>query len=170
VLAAGSWSTALARSVGVKLPMQPAKGYHIDLSNPDERPGTTCVLAERFVAVTPLGDGLRLAGTVELSGLNLRVDERRVGRLLTGARSFLNGLEEARVESTWCGLRPMTADGLPVIGRAPGVAGVVVATGHAMMGFLLGPLTGRLVSEIVMDGKTSLDVAELGADRFSAPA
>lgn len=166
VLAAGAWSAPLARSIGVRLPMQAGKGYHMDLTGLALRPGTTSVLAETFVAVTPLGNGLRLAGTVELSGLDTKVSRVRLERLRAGARDYLSGIDGATVEATWCGLRPMTADGLPAIGWAPGVDGVFVATGHAMMGFLLGPLTGRLAAEVLLDGRASLDLEPFRVDRF----
>jgi D-amino-acid dehydrogenase len=166
VLAAGVWTTPLARSIGVRLPMQAGKGYHVELSGTPHRPTTTCVLAETFVAVTPLDGGLRLAGTVELSGLNLQINRRRLAMLSRGAADYIRGIDRAEVRGTWCGLRPMTGDGLPIIGWAPGIRGVFVATGHAMMGFLLGPLSGRLVSEALLDGRMSLDVTALAADRF----
>lgn len=166
VLAAGCWTTGLAREIGVRVPMQAGKGYHLNLSDIESAPGTACVLAEVFVAVTPLDGGLRLAGTVEMSGLNLRMVERRLERLRSGARAYLRGIDEGRVESTWCGLRPLTSDGLPVIGWAPGVRNVFVATGHAMMGFLLGPLTGKLAGEALLGDPPSLDLAGLAADRF----
>jgi D-amino-acid dehydrogenase len=165
-LAAGSWTSRLARDIGVRVPLQAGKGYHVNLSGLPVRPGTTSVLAETFVAVTPLDGGLRLAGTVELSGLNLRIAPHRLARLSAGARDYLRGIDEARVESTWCGLRPLTPDGLPAIGWAPRARGVFIATGHAMMGFLLGPLTGRLVSEALLDGRLSLDAGAMRADRF----
>lgn len=166
VLAAGSWTTALARSVGIHVPMQAGKGYHVNLRGVPRLPGTTCVLAETFVAVTPLDGGLRLAGTVELGGVNLRETPRRMNMLPIGARAYIRGIDEASIESTWCGLRPMTADGLPAIGWAPGVEGIFVATGHAMMGFLLGPLTGRLAAEAILDGNTTFDITPLSPARF----
>jgi D-amino-acid dehydrogenase len=166
VLAAGSWTTGLAAAIGIRVPMQPGKGYHIDLSNIQVRPSTTSVLAETFVAVTPLGEGLRLAGTIELSGLDRRISRDRLERLMSGARSYLLGIERAEVVSEWCGLRPLTADGLPAIGWARGADGVFIATGHAMMGFLLGPLTGLLASEILLDGSPSIEIGPLSADRF----
>lgn len=166
VLAAGAWTTPLARTAGIRVPMQAGKGYHVDLVGVPAVPSTTCVLAETFVAVTPLDGGLRLAGTVELSGLDLEVSQRRVDMLRVGARRYLNGIDTAEARSTWCGLRPLTADGLPVVGDADGVAGVFVATGHAMMGFLLGPLSGRLAAESILDGKMSVEVPEFRADRF----
>jgi len=168
VLAAGAWTTELARSIGIRVPMQAGKGYHLNLGGVPRLPSTTCVLAESFVAVTPLDGGLRLAGTVELAGLNLRPTQRRMDMLPAGARAYIRGIDDADVESTWCGLRPMTADGLPAIGWAPGVEGVFIATGHAMMGFLLGPLSGRLACEALLDGKTSIDIDALSPARFGA--
>lgn len=166
VLAAGSWTTPLAAAIGVRVPMQPGKGYHVNLSAVPARPSTTSVLAETFVAVTPLGEGLRLAGTIELSGLDQKISRDRLERLIGGARSYLRGIDRAEVVSEWCGLRPLTADGLPAIGWARGAEGVFIATGHAMMGFLLGPLTGLLASEILLDGGPSIEIGPLRADRF----
>jgi D-amino-acid dehydrogenase len=166
VLAAGAWSTELARTVGVSVPLQGGKGYHVNLRRTPHRPSTTCVCSETFVAVTPLDGGLRLAGTVELSGLNLRMVQARLDMLRVGARIYLRGIDDAEAGSTWCGLRPLTADGLPVVGFAPRVEGLFVVTGHAMMGFLLGPLGGKLASEALLDGKMSLDLPELDPARF----
>jgi D-amino-acid dehydrogenase len=166
VLAAGAWTSALAKDAGVPLPMQAGKGYHMDLIRTAARPSTASVLAETFVAVTPLGAGLRLAGTVELGGLDLAMNTERLARLRQGAAEYIRGLDEAVVKSTWCGLRPMTADGLPIVGWAPGVRGLFVATGHAMMGFLLGPLTGRLAAEMILDRDCSVDIAALSPGRF----
>jgi D-amino-acid dehydrogenase len=166
VLAAGIWSSALARHIGLKIPMQPAKGYHLNLEKPDPCTSTACVLMERYVAVTPMGDYLRLAGTLELSGINHRIRENRLAMLRRGANMYLHGIDQADAREQWCGLRPCTADGLPVVDWAPKVGHLFIATGHAMMGFLLGPITGRLVSECILDGKPSLDITRLKADRF----
>lgn len=166
VLAAGAWTTPLARTAGFRVPMQAGKGYHLDLAGVPAVPSTTCVLAETFVAVTPLDGVLRLAGTVELSGLDLTVSRRRVDMLRVGARRYLNGIDGAEPRSTWCGLRPLTADGLPAVGWAPGVDNLFVATGHAMMGFLLGPLSGRMAAEAILDGALSIEVPEFRVDRF----
>ncbi len=167
LLAGGVWSTGLARTAGVRLPMQAGKGYRVELGGLDVRPRTACVLAETFVAVTPLAGGLQLAGTVELSGLGLTMRRRRLEMLRLGAREYLAGIDGARELSAWCGHRPMTADGLPVIGEAPSVRRLYVATGHAMMGFLLGPVTGRLISELMLDGASSFDLTELSPARFT---
>lgn len=193
VLAGGAWTTQLARSIGINVPMQPGKGYHIDVVLPEGSPrvSTTSVLAETFIAVTPIDSShsressensglrettdisqraLRLAGTVELSGMNHRMVRKRLEKLRTGAMRYLYGIEEATTASSWCGLRPCTADGLPVIGWAPSVQNVFIATGHAMMGFALGPITGKLISEAILGGdaqRTNLDLTPLSPARYA---
>ncbi len=167
VLASGSWSTQLAKSIGVNIPMQPGKGYHRNITPPEVSLNTACVLAERHVAVTPMSGSLRLSGTMELSGMNHRLVSKRLNMLSEGASVFLEGIDEAQTISEWCGLRPCTADGLPVIGWAPNIKGVFVATGHARMGFTLGPVTGKLVSECILDNEPSIDLSPLRVDRFA---
>jgi D-amino-acid dehydrogenase len=167
VLAAGIWSTDLARAIGVRIPMQAAKGYHMNLTAPDPLPVSSAVLAERFVAVTPMAGGLRLAGTLEFTGINRRIVEQRLEALRAGARLYLRGIDETSVQTTWCGLRPCTADGLPVVGWAPGIEGLFVTTGHAMMGFTLGPLAGRVAAECVLGDEASVDIQALSPGRFA---
>jgi D-amino-acid dehydrogenase len=168
VLAAGIWSTGLAKRIGLNIPMQAGKGYHRDITRPTPCLKVATVLAERHVAVTPIGDVLRLAGTVEFSGINDRLIQKRLDMLTTAARKYLRGIGQTQTVSEWCGLRPCTADGLPVVGWAPRPEGVFVATGHARMGLTLGPITGRLVSECILDGEPSVDISPLRADRFDA--
>ncbi len=166
VLAAGVWTTELARQIGVRIPMQAGKGYHVMITSPDACPTTACVLNETYVAVTPMNGALRLAGTVELSGINHRMMQKRVDMLSTGAGNYLEGIDKTRIISQWCGLRPCTADGLPVIDWAPKVEGVFIATGHAKYGLAYGPITGRLASECILDARPSLDISPMKAKRF----
>lgn len=166
VLATGIWATGMARQIGVDIPMQAGKGYHRNVTRPSPCVSVATVLAEKHVAVTPMGDVLRLSGTVEFSGINERLVQRRLDMLGEAARIYLRGLGETRTVSEWCGLRPCTADGLPVVGWAPRVGGVFIATGHARMGFALAPVTGLLVSECILDGTPSLDISALDAGRF----
>lgn len=172
VLAAGVWTSALARQIGANIPMQAGKGYHVMLTRPNPCPEISCVLNETYVAVTPMDGGLRLAGTVELSGINHHMRQKRVDMLTAGARNYLEGIDGAEITSKWCGLRPCTADGLPVIGWAPKSptggekGGVFIACGHAKYGLAYGPITGRLAGECILDGKPSLDVSAMRADRF----
>jgi D-amino-acid dehydrogenase len=116
------------------------------------------------VIATPLPGRLRLAGTLELAGLDLSVDQVRLGAIVRAAKRVL-ALGDRRVVHVWRGLRPCPPDGLPIIGRPSALQNVIVATGHAMMGITLAPVTGRLVAALAA-GETPLEVARLGPDRF----
>lgn len=97
---------------------------------------------------------VRYAGTMEFSGLNHELRRDRLEQLTVGARAYLPDLGDAAPLSEWCGLRPMASDGLPIVGPLPGVDGVVVATGHGMLGLTLGPVTGEIVADWVLEGTT----------------
>jgi D-amino-acid dehydrogenase len=166
VLAAGAWTPALADGLGVFLPVEGGKGYHVDLEAASEDPGLPVWLNETRVIVTPLEGRLRLAGTLELAGLDLRVDERRVAAIVRAAERALPSLRGRTVLEVWRGLRPCTPDGLPVIGRPPRLENVVLASGHGMMGLTLAPVTAKLVGEIVARDQPSVDLAPLSPARF----
>ena len=166
VLGAGIWSTPLARAAGLRLPMQGGKGYHLDLEAPSPALKTAAVLAESFIAVTPMGDRLRLAGTVEFSGLNRRLVDSRVKMLATGSARYLKGVGEAAVREQGCDLRPCTADGLPILGWAPSLEDLLISTGGAKMGLTLGPACGLLAAEVMCGDEPSLDITALRAGRF----
>jgi D-amino-acid dehydrogenase len=166
VLAAGIWSAGLAKAAGLNLPMQAGKGYHLDLEPPSPPLETPAVLMERAIAVTPMADRLRLAGTVEFSGVNRNLVASRVRMLSAGASEYLSGISGARGLTEGCDLRPCTADGLPVLGWAPHLQGLLISTGGAKMGMTLGPALGQLAAELLLEGRTSLDVTSLQADRF----
>ncbi len=157
VLATGPFSLNLARRLGGRLPVQPGKGYHRDLAvEPDASPPLriACVLHEVSVFCTPMRGFVRYAGTMEFSGLNHDMRHDRLEQLTRGAGRYFPALGGATPLSEWCGLRPMASDGLPIVGPLPGADGVVVATGHGMLGVTLGPATGDLVADWVLDGDT----------------
>jgi D-amino-acid dehydrogenase len=166
VLAAGSWSPSLARDLRIAVPIQPAKGYSITMPRPERSPSVPLLLMEAKVGVTPLGDHLRLAGTLELAGLDLSINERRVEAIRRGAGTFLEGFESAGTGEVWRGLRPCTPDGLPILGRSASIDNMILATGHAMIGVSLGPVTGSLVARIACGEATDIDLAPLSPDRF----
>ena len=169
VLAAGAHTSNLTRPLGLRLPLQGAKGYHRDRDLAD---GATpalrkaCLLGEYGVFCTPLDGFVRFAGTLEFSGLNEEMRRARLEQLTNAAGRYFKGMRDAAPVSEWCGLRPCLPDGLPAVGLVPRVPGLFLATGHAMMGLTLGPVTGHLVAELVLDGKSSLDLRMLRADRF----
>jgi D-amino-acid dehydrogenase len=169
ILATGAYSLELAAKLGYPLPIQPGKGYHRDREI--GAGGTpplkhTCMLAERSVFCTPLSGFVRYAGTLEFSGWNHTMRRRRLEQLTRAAGMYLEGVGDTSSTSEWCGLRPCTPDGLPVVGPVPGYEGVFIAAGHAMLGLTLGPITGKLISELVLDGKPSTDISLLRVDRF----
>jgi D-amino-acid dehydrogenase len=113
-----------------------------------------------------MGSRLRLAGTVEFSGLNRRLVQERVDMLTRGAGWYLKGLKGAETLGQGCDLRPCTADGLPVLGWAPGLEGLMISTGGAKMGVTLAPALGKMAAELILEGRASLNVAALGPNRF----
>jgi D-amino-acid dehydrogenase len=149
VLAAGAWSPLLAAGLGVRLPVQPAKGYSVSVARPAGFPELPLYLGERDVCVTPMGDSLRVAGTLELAGYDTGVRRRRVNGIVEAAAAVLGPTMREEPQLLWRGLRPLSADGLPIIGSSPRHDNLVVATGHCMIGLSLGPGTGDLVGRLV---------------------
>ena len=166
VLAAGAWTRQLARSAGVYLPLEGGKGYHVDLEASATDPRIPVWLQESWAIATPLPGRLRLAGTLELAGLDLTIDRLRAEAVRRGGERGLRGLEGRRVVDVWAGLRPCAPDGLPVIGTPEGAPGLVLATGHAMKGLSLAPVTARLVGELVAGESPSHDLSPFRPDRF----
>ncbi len=150
VLATGPFSIELSRRLGVRLPVQSGKGYHRDVAvGPGGAPPlrTACVLNETSVFCTPLEGFVRFAGTMEFSGLNGVMRPARLRQLTEAGRTCFPRLGDAELISEWCGLRPMSADGLPIVGPLGGIDGLSIATGHGMLGFTLGPVTGRIIAK-----------------------
>jgi D-amino-acid dehydrogenase len=167
VLAGGAWSAALARPLGLRLPIQPAKGYSATFRRPAQGPRIPLLLGEAKVGVNPMGGRLRLAGTLELAGLDLTIDRRRVAAVLRAGRDYLATLGDLDGLEIWRGLRPCTPDGLPIIGRPSRFDNLILATGHAMIGVSLGPVTGKLVAQLAAGQTPLLDLAPLSPDRFA---
>ena len=168
VLATGPYDLKLTRRAGVRLPVQPGKGYHRDIDigpNGAPRMRVACVLQETSVFCTPMDTFVRFAGTMEFSGLNHVMRPPRLAQLTRAARQALPGLGTARPISEWCGLRPMSVDGLPMVGPLGGVDGLSVATGHGMLGLTLGPVTGQMIANHVL-GRGDGRLSGLSPDRF----
>ena len=167
VVAAGVWSRELLAPLGLRLPLEGAKGYSITAPANGDAPNHPLYLTEIKVGVSPFEGAVRLAGTLELAGLNLDVDHRRVRALARHAAEYVDGLHPDRGAVEWAGLRPMAADGLPVIGEVPGRPGLFVATGHHMLGVTLGPATGEALAPLVLEDR-AVDVLEpLSPRRFA---
>ena len=169
VVCAGAWSSSLVRGLGLRIPLQAGKGYSLTLAQPKRRPRVCALLSEAHVAVTPMDGALRFGGTMELAGMDESIDPVRVRGILKAIPRYLPEFSPADFEgiTPWCGLRPCSPDGLPYVGRFARYANLSAATGHAMMGLSLAPVTGRLMAELLSDEPPFLDIAALGPDRFS---
>jgi D-amino-acid dehydrogenase len=168
VLATGVWSPALVGQLGLPLPVEAGKGYHIDVEAPAGAAADHPIwFQEERIVATPLEGRLRLAGTLELSGLDERIDPRRVDAIMEAARNGLRRLGHPRVREIWSGMRPCTPDGLPVIGRAPRAGNLILATGHGMWGLQLAPLTARLVAALATGAQAEHDLHALRPERFT---
>lgn len=168
VLASGAWSTGVAKTAGLSLPMQAGKGYSMLLEKPAQRPKLCSILTEARVAVTPMGSGLRVGGTMQIDGNDLTVNERRVGGIRKSFPKYYTAFkpEDFAGVKVWAGLRPCSPDGMPYIGRTGTQKNLTVAAGHSMMGLSLGPVTGEMVAQIVTGEKTLVDTTLLNPDRY----
>jgi D-amino-acid dehydrogenase len=169
VIAAGVWSPRFSSQLGVDLPIEAGKGYHVDVPSADGDPGLPIWLHEDRVVITPLGGRVRFAGTMELSGVNHDESRRRVDAISAAVGRFLPNLVSRPPAHVWRGLRPCTPDGLPVIGRPPGIENVTLAAGHGMWGLQLAPVTALLVAQLVAGGAPSHDLGPLRPERFGLP-
>jgi D-amino-acid dehydrogenase len=166
IVAAGSWSRGLLKSIGASVPIQPGKGYSVTIPKPPGAPRIPVTHVERKVLVTPIGDRLRFGGTMEFAGMDLAMRGVRASAALLGGREILVPIEEPGAVEQWCGLRPCTPDGLPIIDRLPSHPNVYIAAGHAMLGYTMGPITGKLIGELVCGAPPSLPLQPLRLSRF----
>ena len=166
VFAAGAWTEELLKPLKIVLSVQAGKGYRI---NVEARTGISlpCILMESKVGVTPMQGFTRFAGTMEIAGINHNIRENRVNAIAHAATQYYSGLEidlNDRKQAR-CGLRPLSPDGLPFIGRHSSCSNLVLATGHSMMGWSLGPATGKLVTEIISNKKLSMPIDKFSPER-----
>jgi D-amino-acid dehydrogenase len=165
ILAAGAMTQPLAKMLGAPFPMQAGKGYSFFVT-PSIVPRHAILLADVHVGCTPLGDRMRIGGTLEFSGLNTRLDRRRIDATIAGARRSFEEWVSPQVDHEWAGMRPITPDGLPVLDRLPGHEHVYVATGYSMQGMTVGPPAGRQLAEFVSTGTRPEILEPFRADRF----
>ncbi|MFO1113839.1 MAG: D-amino acid dehydrogenase [Rhodospirillales bacterium] len=168
VVALGSYAPLLLRPLGVKLPVYPGKGYSVTLPIGSHRGAPTVSLIDDAykMVYSRLGDRLRIAGTAEFAGYDVRVTPARARFLLeTALRLFPDGGDAAQAEF-WAGLRPSTPDGVPVIGRAPGWRNLVLNSGHGTLGWTMACGSGRLAADLALGHPPAIPLEGLGLDRF----
>jgi D-amino-acid dehydrogenase len=168
LVAAGAWSGTLLRQAGFPLPIQAAKGYSVTVEGaPGASTALPLYLGEAKVACTPFRGAFRMGGTLELSGLDSRLDARRVRGIRRGVERYLPGRVPGQGGIEWVGARPVAPDGLPVIGRIPEYDNLYVATGHGMLGVTLAPATALAISELIRLGCASVDLTAFDPARFA---
>lgn len=166
ILAGGSWSHKLASQVGVKLLLEAGKGYCI---NSERELGISMptILCESKVAVTPMAGFTRFAGTMEIAGINHNINPKRVAAIASAAEKYYPDIKitTQEKEQAACGLRPVSPDGMAYIGRTKKCDNLIFATGHAMMGWSMGPATGKLISQLVSEKEPALNLNPFNPDR-----
>lgn len=165
VIAAGAWSLQLLRPLGIRLPLETERGYHAMLFNPEVVPALPISNKTRAFGLTPMEDGLRVAGTVEIAGLDAPPNEQRAKILVEHARQMFPALSGKDVRY-WMGFRPSTPDSLPILGAALGRPGLHLAFGHGHFGMTGGPPSGRLVARMIVGQPPGVDPAPYAAQRF----
>ena len=169
VLCAGIWSTALARELGLKLPMEAGKGYSLTLDDPPVQPRICAILSEARVAVTPMGESVRFGGTMELAGIDESINPIRIRGIVNSVAKYYPDMtpphfDHAAIRS---GLRPCSPDGLPYLGRFGRFTNLSTASGHAMMGVSLAPISGKIVAELISGEPPSCPIEAVSPDRYA---
>jgi D-amino-acid dehydrogenase len=167
VVALGSYSPLLLRPLGLRLPVYPVKGYSITvpITDPAGAPESTVMDETHKVAVTRLGERIRVGGTAELAGYTLKLhDARRRTLEHVVTDLFPRGGDVARAEF-WCGLRPMTPDGTPIVGPTP-LAKLYLATGHGTLGWTMAAGTARVIADLISGRAPEIDLAGLTLARY----
>ena len=165
VVAAGAWSRPLVRRLGSDTLLDTERGYSVLMPDPGVVPNTPLYSTERGIVFSPMEIGLRVAGTVELGGLEAPPDWRRAEALLTHARRWLPGLNTEGAEP-WIGFRPSMPDSVPVISASPRYDNAFFAFGHGHGGIGLGARTGRLIADLAAGRSPNIDMAPYRVDRF----
>lgn len=149
--------------------MQAGKGYSFTVENIEKNIRIPSIFLEARVAVTPMGNNLRFGGTMEIVGVDERINMNRVQGIVDSIPHYYPDLKikTPAVDKIWHGLRPCSPDGLPYIGRSRVYKNLIYATGHAMMGLSLAPATGKLVSEIINEQQTTIPIQAFDPERFN---
>ena len=169
VVCGGAWSGRIGKGLGLQIPMQAGKGYSLTLSQPRQLPKICSILTEAKVAVTPLNGALRFGGTMEITGLDESISQPRLDGIIESACRYFPAFETTDFQGIepWVGLRPLSADGLPIIGIPTRWENLVMNTGHAMMGVSLAPISGQIVTDLIAGRQQKvLEGGLLSPDRF----
>lgn len=166
VFATGAWSRKLATVLDCNIPVEPGKGYSITMSKPELCPKYPALFPEHNIGITPFDDSYRIASMMEFAGYDSTIPPQRIELLKSSARPYLKSPVGEETLQTWYGWRPMTWDGLPIIGRVPNINNSFLATGHNMLGLSLAPVTGRLITDLIQERTPHVSVDAFSPNRF----
>ncbi len=168
VLAAGSFSSKLIQSLGLKMPLMAGKGYSVTMDSPPQKPAIPAILVEARIASTPMGPTWRFGGTMTVTQRSRKINERKLHAMLRAVSNYYPdyGYDWTSTLEPWVGLRPLSADGVPYIGAFEAYPNLIAATGHAMLGVSLASGTGQLVTDIISGNNPAVDLSMLKPDRF----
>ena len=165
-MSAGTWTSKLCKKLGIELLLQAGKGYSVNHSS---KTGISCpaILVEPKCAITPMNGFTRYSGTMEISSINDKIRKNRVNAICDAVESFYPSVKIPDIDrdDAGYGFRPISADGVPYIGRTKNLKNVIIATGHAMMGWSMSTGTGKIVSEIVDQKQTSINIERFNPNR-----
>ncbi|TMV03244.1 FAD-dependent oxidoreductase [Ruegeria sediminis] len=166
VIAAGAWSSPLARKLGLNVPLESERGYHVEFWNPSVMPKSPVMVAARKFVATPMDGRLRLAGVVEFGGTDAGASEAPIDLMRKSAKAVFPNLEAAEV-TEWMGHRPAPADSIPVIGELPHIKGAYTGFGHHHIGLTGGPKTGRLLAQLISGQQPNIDLSVYSPARYT---
>ncbi|HWO75240.1 MAG TPA: FAD-dependent oxidoreductase [Bacillus sp. (in: firmicutes)] len=161
----GALAGKLLKKVGYSLPITAGKGYSITISSPSIQIQQPLYLGDSKVAISPFKDAIRIGGTMELSGLNTNLDLRRIDNLRNSIKRYFKNSIIGK-EKIWTGMRPITPDGLPVLGRLDPYSNLYIGSGHAMSGISMSLSTGLILSDLLSEGKSAIDLKPFSPSRF----
>ena len=168
VIACGAFSKKLTDKLKENIPLDTERGYHIHFKNYSHLVSRPVVWADRGFGVTPMEQGLRVVGTVELGGLENPLSKSRIKNLILNAKDMLNGIpDNEEHDDEWLGFRPTLPDFLPVIGQSKNYENVFYSFGHHHLGWTLGAISGKIVSKMIVGEKTNLDLSPYSSSRFN---
>lgn len=166
VVATGALTPFLNEHLGMKVPIEPGKGYSLTMPKPDRMPRIPIIFEDSHVAITPMKSKYRIGSTMEFVGYDTSIKPERLQNLRTAAEKYLHDPHCDPIEEQWYGWRPMTWDGKPIIDRSPAMGNVWIAAGHNMLGLSMATGTGRLVKELMLQEKPHIDPSHFSAARF----
>jgi D-amino-acid dehydrogenase len=169
VLASGAWLNELAKTMDLKIPLMPGKGYTFTYDHPEKKLNIPAILCEARVAITPMNGHMRYGGTMEIGTPNNKINLNRVGGIVESISKYFPGikLDLPKENDVWYGFRPCSPDGLPYIGRSDKIENLLIAGGHSMMGLSLGPATGKIIADIANGKKAELNIMPFNPERYA---